>query len=136
MAAKRFTHIQQFTSDNVNFAGAGIRDTATSGQTKNVDYTVPFDVCLTGAVLIVVSAQNGDKATLQIIHPNGSTILNEFITDWGIATDQQFQFSLDLSYPANIASGLIIRVMYEAAGILGTRTIMCNYFLHKVIEQV
>lgn len=134
-APKRFTHVQQLTSDNVNFAGKSALGTATAGDTVNIDYTLPFDVCLTGATLIVKGGKTLDTVSLQVVHPQAG-VLSEFITDWYIAEDQDVQFTMDISYPANLSTGLIIRAVYKAAvGLTGTRTVRINYILHKVIEQ-
>ncbi|TXH10650.1 MAG: hypothetical protein E6R04_04775 [Spirochaetes bacterium] len=135
MVAKRFTNVDQFTSDNVAFAGAAASGDAVASETKNVDYSVPFDACLTGAVVIVQGAKIDDKVSLQVVHPTYG-VLNEFVTDWFMADDQSEQFALQLNYPANVPAGLTIRAVYKATADEGTRKVRINYFLHKVVEQV
>lgn len=131
---KRFISVDQFNSDVVLFAGKSAIGTAAAGDTVNIDYTLDFDALLTGATLIVKGGKSEDKASLQIVHPSAG-VLNEFVTDWYIAEDQDSQFSLDLNYPANLASGLIVRLVYKAkSGLTGTRTIRINYMLHKVLQ--
>jgi hypothetical protein len=135
MTAKRFTNVDQFTSDNVAFAGGSAAGDAVANETKNIDYTVPVDLCLTGAVVIVHGAKVDDKVSLQVVHPSLG-VLNEFVTDWYMADDQSEQFALQLNYPANVPAGLYIRAVYKATSEVGTRKARINYLLHKVVEQV
>ena len=133
-AAKRFTHIDQFTSDNVNFAGKSATGTAAAGETVNIDYTLTFNACMTGATLIVKGGKQNDKVTLQVVHPLYG-VVNEFITDWAVAEDQNTQFTMSIDYPANLPAGLTLRTVYKAqAGLIGSREVSINYFLHKVME--
>lgn len=134
MPAKRFTHIDQFNSDAVKFAGAAASGDVLALETKNVDYTVPFDVVLTGAVVIVKNASIDDKISLHVAHPVAG-IMETFVTDWFMAEDDNQQFALQLNYPANIPAGLIIRAVYKADGVQLTRQVRINYLLHRVIEQ-
>lgn len=135
MVAKRFTHVDQFNSDAVKFAGASASADVVAGENKNIDYTAPFDLLVTGAVVIVKGAKIDDKVSLQVAHPQAG-VLETFVTDWFMSDDQSEQFALQLNYPANIPAGLIIRALYKAAdGLIGTRQVRVNYLLHKVIQQ-
>lgn len=134
MPAKRFTHIDQFTSDAVQFAGSSATGDALENANSNIDYTCPFDLCITGAVLLVKDGKFGDKCCLQVVHPVAG-VINEFATDWAIASDQQKQFELALTYPANIPSGLSLRLLYKATSEAGTRKVAINYLNHKVLQQ-
>lgn len=134
MPAKRFTHTNQFTSDAVKFAGASASDDAVADETKTIDYTVPYDLCITGAAVVVKGGSIDDKVCLQVVHPQAG-VLDEFVTDWYMNEDRNHQFTIDLDYPANIPAGLIIRAVYKANSQAGTRNVRINYFLHKVIEQ-
>lgn len=134
MPAKRFTHTSQFTSDAVKFSGASAAGDAVADETKNIDYAVPYDLCITGALVLVKGGNINDKVCLQIVHPQAG-VLDEFVADWYMNEDRNDQFSIDLSYPANIPAGLIIRAVYKASSAAGTRDVRINYFLHKVIEQ-
>lgn len=134
MPAKRFIHVDQFTSDNVLFAGASAIGDALENANTNIDYVCPFDLCITGAVLLVKDGKFGDKCCLQVVHPVAG-VISEFATDWAIASDQQKQFELVLSYPANIPSGLTLRLQYKATSEAGTRKVAINYLNHKVLQQ-
>lgn len=135
MPAKRFTHTSQFTSDAVKFVGASAAGDAVADETKNIDYTAPYDLCITGAVVVVKGGNINDKVCIQVVHPQAG-VLDEFVTDWYMTEDRNHQFAIDLDYPANIPAGLIIRAVYKAGAAAGTRNVRINYFLHKVIEQL
>lgn len=134
MPAKRFTHNEQFTSDNVAFAGKSISGVAVASEIKAVDLLLTADHCLTGCLVLVHGAKIGDTTSLQIVHPTYG-VVNTFATDWFMSSDRENQFILDLSYPANLAAGLTIRALYKATAEAGSRTIMINYLLHRVVEQ-
>lgn len=134
MVSKRFIHIDQFNSDAVQFAGASATGDAAENTNTNVDYTCPFDLCITGAVLLVKDGKFGDKCCLQVVHPTAG-VVNEFATDWAIASDTQKQFELALNYPANLPTGLKLRLLYKATSEAGTRKVAVNYLNHKVLQQ-
>lgn len=134
MPAKRFTNVDQFTSDNVKFAGASAAGDVSENTNANIDYTCPFDLCITGAVLLVNGGKFGDKCCLQVVHPVAG-VVDEFATDWAVASDQQKQFELALTYPANIPSGVKLRLLYKATSAEGTRNVAINYLNHRVLQQ-
>lgn len=134
MASKRFIHIDQFTSDSVKFDGRGVSADAIENETKNVDLTLPHDVCITGSILIVVGGKVGDKVSLQVLHSSG-IVVDQFVTDWFIAPDQAKQNEFQLNYPANVPSGFILRAVYTSTAEAGVRTVMINHVLHKVLVQ-
>jgi hypothetical protein len=134
MVSKRFIHVDQFNSDAVQFAGASATGDAAENTNTNIDYTCPYDLCITGAVMLVKGGVFGDKCSLQVVHPTYG-VLNEFATDWAIAEDTQKQFELALEYPANLPTGLKIRLVYKANATAGTRKVAMNYLLHKVLAQ-
>lgn len=128
----RFTHVDQFNSDAVQFAAAGVSSSATASETKDIDYTVPYDLCITGAVMLVKGAKFQDIVSLKVVHPVYG-VINTFVTGWYIAEDSQKQFELQLNYPANLPAGLVVRATYVATAEEGTRQIAINYLLHKVM---
>ena len=119
-------------SSDIMFAGAGVYGEAEESQTVNIDYTVPYDLCLTGAVLMVKGAKFEDTVSLKVVHPVAG-VLATFVNGWFVVEDSQKQFELELSYPANIAAGLIIRATYAATAEVGLRDVAINYMLHKVL---
>jgi len=134
MAAKRFIHVDQFTSDALKFAGLSATGAAL-GAVTNIDKSLGFDVALTGAVLLVKGGRFGDRVSLQVVHP-AAGVLEEFVTDWYVTEDAQKQFEIQLNYPANVPTGLILRVVYKADVDLDVaRNVAINYITHRVIQQ-
>lgn len=122
-----------FVKSKLNFNGQSIRGEVETSQTTEADYTLADDHLLTGGVLLVKEAKIGDKVSLQIVHPTFG-VVNEFVKEYGLAEDQQVQFSLNLEYPAKLATGLKIRCKYEASSDPAKRQFVLNLLLHKVLE--
>lgn len=122
-----------FVKSKLNFNGQSIRGEVETSQTTEADYILADDHLLTGGVLIVKEAKIGDKVSLQIVHPTLG-VVNEFVKDYGLAEDQQVQFSLNLEYPAKLATGLKIRCKYVASDDSAKRQFVLNLLLHKVLE--
>lgn len=123
----------EFVKSKLNFNGQSIRGTVEPSQITEVDYTLADDHLLTGGTLIVKEAKITDKVSLQIIHPTYG-IINEFVKEYGVAEDQQVQFSLNLEYPAKLVTGLKIRCKYEASSDISVRQFVLNLRLHKILE--
>jgi len=128
----RPTHKSQFQSNNVNFNGQSCFGSCEATQTTNTDLTMTDDHFLTGGVLIIKNGKFGDKITLQVIHPTLG-VVNQFVTNFGVISDSEFQFKMVEDYPAKIFAGLSLRVVYIATLELGTRSFCLNYDLHKAL---
>lgn len=124
--------VSDFEKSKLNFAGKSISATVNENETVNADYTLADDMLMNGGVLIVKEAKITDKVSLQIVHPIYG-VVNEFVTDYRLAEDQQVQFNLELPYPAKLATGLTIRCKYVASEEKATRIFALNILLHKVL---
>lgn len=124
--------VSDFEKSKLNFAGKSVTGVVNENEIINADYTLSDDMLMTGGVLIVKEAKITDKVSLQIVHPLYG-VVNEFVTDYRLAEDQQVQFKLDLPYPAKILAGLTIRCKYQASEQNGQRTFSVNLLLHKVL---
>lgn len=123
---------EEFQSDQVNFNGQATFGSAIESQTTSADLTLTEDHLMTGGTFLVRGGKFGDKIKLQVIHPIYG-VVNQFITDYGVQSDNEFQFSLDLSYPAKLFAGLSLRVVYISTSEVGQRNYCINYLLHKVL---
>lgn len=124
--------VSDFQKSKLTFAGRSLTGIVNENETVNADYTLSDDTLITGGVLIVKEAKITDKVSLQVVHPILG-VVNEFVTEYRLAEDQQVQFKLDLPYPAKLVAGLAIRCKYEASDENGTRTFALNLLLHKVL---
>lgn len=125
--------VSDFQKSKLNFTGRSISGTANENETVDADYTFTDDTLMNGGVLIVKEAKITDKVSLQVVHPVCG-VVNEFVTEYRLAEDQQVQFKLDLPYPAKLVAGLTIRCKYEASEDKGQRIFALNLLLHNVLE--
>ena len=125
-------HTLQFQADCLNFNGQSVFTTCVDSQTITADITMTDDHLLTGGNFLVKGGKFGDRVKLQVVHPVAG-VVNQFVTDFGVQSDSEFQFSLNLEYPAKIFAGLKLRVSYTSTSEVGTRNICLNYMLHKIL---
>lgn len=126
-----------FDATKIQFSGKGICGVCevvdiTSITPKIIDMPLSDDYLLTGGQLIVKGANIKDHVSLQVVLPDG-TILSEFITQFRMVEDSDKQFEFNNNYPAKIYAGLVLRIIYQPAAIVGVRDIALNYYLHKVL---
>lgn len=138
-------NVKDFQADCLNFNGQAISGSVAASGVSNFDLTLTDDHLLTGGTLLVSGGIFGDKITLQVVDTGGIIpvpyraaypnypILNQFVTNYGIVSDSQRQFSLDINYPAKIFAGLTLRYVYTATATVSTRLICLNYSLHKTL---
>lgn len=130
-------NINDFVSVALSFNGVGLLATPTAQSITNVDYTAPFDILITGAVLMVKNATFGDSITFQVVDVNGiltppDTVLNQFVTNWYLVEDSQKQFEFQVNYPAKIYGNLVLRLIYNSVGEVSP-SLAVNYITHKVL---
>ena len=140
-------------ADGFRFRGFGISATATKETTTNIDYKLTEERYINGVDLILKDHEFGDTAKFQVVdkeyvyagilypadyggipwstaQPNG-VVLDEFGTDWNIASDEQHQHPVLLPYPARILVDLYIRIVYTSVGTVNDVKLRANLFLHK-----
>jgi len=115
---------------NLFFRGTGKKFTATKNSVTDHDFTLPFDRKMNGVQLILKNHVFGDTVKFQVVHPVYG-ILNEFGTDWNLVEDKQDQSPIKIEYPANIPTGLILRIKYASVGTVNDVSVNANYFLHE-----
>lgn len=123
-------------TDGMRFRGTGISGTATKNSTTNHDYNLPEDRFLNGVELLLCDHEFGDTVKFQVVDVDGvvypaGTVLDEFATDWNIASDTQRQGPYILPYPALIYSWMYIRVVYNSTGTVNDVKFKANLFLHR-----
>jgi hypothetical protein len=124
--------VSDFQSDCVNFNGMSSSGSAIENQTIASDITMTDVHLLTGGNLLVKGGKFGDKIKLQVVHPTAG-VVGQYVTDYGVQSDNEFQFALELTYPAKIETGLKLRLTYVSTAEVGTRQFCINYSLHKII---
>lgn len=123
----------EFDKSKLNKDARGFLFTAAHGSDTANDQTFEDDYLMTGgAVLLVKGGSWGDKVTFQVVHPNGTTVLGQFLTDWPINPDSTLQALPPSNYPAKITAGLILRAIYTSVGETDVE-IAIGYNLEKVL---
>lgn len=124
-------------TEGMKFRGTGIKGTATKNSVTNHDYELTEDRFLNGVELFLQDQEWSDDVKLQVIDIDNilgygaNTVLDEFGTDWNIATDQERQGPYILPYPALILKDLYIRIKYNSTGTTNDVKLKINLFLHK-----
>lgn len=123
-------------TDGVFFRGSGVSGTATKTTTTNIDYNMTEDRYLNGVEIFLRNQDWGDTIKLQVVDVDGAvyaagTVLDEFGTDWHVATDTERQGPYILPYPALVNSVFYIRLAYTSVGATNDVDIKANLFLHK-----
>lgn len=130
-------NILELNSSNVNFRGTGVSGTGTAGTSTSIDYLVTEDRIITGAYTILKNHVSGDSITLRVMDLDGviapaGTTLNEFATNWYVASDTQTQRGVNVPYPAKCLAGLYIRIVYNSVGLINV-DVRANISFHKIL---
>lgn len=123
-------------TEGMRFRGTGISGTATKNSSTNHDYNLPEDRYLNGVELLLENHQFDDTVKFQVVDVDGvvypaGTVLDEFATDWHIASDTERQGPYILPYPALVYSWMYIRIVYTSTGTVDDVKFKANLFLHK-----
>ena len=125
--------MSEFEGGKISFSGLHAKNTLMAGQSnQNIDLQLADDMLLTGGKLIVHNGAFGDTAKLQVCAPDGQgglIVASEYV-NWGMAEEENFIF--EVPYPAKLATGLTLRLVYSSTGIINP-FICINYILHKVL---
>lgn len=133
MTAPRQT--ADFDADRVKFRGTAKATTVGVG-TANLDLKITERRLLTG-LQILANANTGDYAKLQVIDIDNvlgygaGVVLDEFVDKWYMNSNADNQGLFETGYPADIATGLYIRIAYTNVVALTSVYLRVNYFLHK-----
>lgn len=130
--------VQAF-ADPVGFRARfkGISGTATKNTTSNIDYLLAEDRYINGVQIFLKNQVFGDTMKFQVVDVDNllgygaGTVLDEFGSDWNVSDDTQEQGIITVSYPAKIAAGLYIRMVYISTGNTNDVLVRVNLFLHK-----
>lgn len=107
-------NISEFVKSKLNKDGIGISGIAVAGQTTNLDITISDDYLITGGVLLVDGAVQGDNVDFQILY--GQTVIAQYITNWFINYKNIRQETPSTNYPAKLTAGLTLRLVYKSTG--------------------
>lgn len=121
-----------FNKDDMEFNGSSIYFSCEPSATSYGEINLSDDHIVNGGTLIVEGGDIEDRVSFQIVHPLAG-VIKQFVTDYGVASDK-FEMNLEIGYPSKVPAGLKIRISYTASSKTGTRKILSNLLLHKILH--
>jgi hypothetical protein len=117
------------------FRGASFSGIAIAEATTDIDYLLTAERWINGGILLLQNHNFNDSYVFQVVDKDNvlgygaGVVLDEFIKDYFVDSDNQAQQQLMLDYPARIYAGLYLRLKYTSVGTTNVN-IKCNLFLH------
>jgi hypothetical protein len=109
-------------------AGYGVVGQCTAGGQKTLDFTMPADLWIKGALVMTKDAEMGDWAEAHVYHPNGTTLIATFIHQW--YASEKGEIVIDTEMASKIPTNFIVRVIYHSTGVTDVG-IAINYKFYK-----
>jgi hypothetical protein len=125
------SNIIDFEKSKLNKSAIGIQQNVTAGQTVNIDYVLTDDLLILRGVLLVKNSSQGDYVDFQVLHPVYGLVA-QFVTSWFIDPDSTTQETPTSNYPAKLAAGLTLRLVYHSVG-QSNVWVAINYDAEKVL---
>ena len=122
--------VSDFEASKLNANYQSIQGTCTAGTIKNLDMVLTDDHLISGMEVTARGSNFGDTISFQVLM--GATVVNQFVTNWGVCTDTQVKIAKEIAYPAKLYAGLTLRVVYTSTGTVDVNIII-NLDLHKVL---
>jgi len=125
-------NISSFEKTKLFKDAKGIAATVPFGTSANIDLTLTDDILMAGGnIFLAKGAAAGDKITFQAVHPQAGVVA-QFVTDWFLDPDSTLQQVPTSNFPAKLAAGLKLRVVYVSVGSVDV-WVAINYNLEKVL---
>lgn len=128
--------VQDLDADKAKLKIQGFKGTAAVNSTTNIDFKLPEDRWISGGILIAQGTHWNDKICLQIIDKDNilglgaNFVVDEYVTDFYLITDSEFQIQMDAPYIALIPKDLYVRVVYTNTSTLDPVEIAFNLVSH------
>lgn len=136
MTALNVRKVSELDADKAKFKLQGFKGTMSVNATTNLDWKFPEDRWVSGAILLAQGTHWGDKICLQIIDIDNAlgyganTVLDEYVTDFYLVTDTEFQVQIESSYVALIPANVYLRVKYTNTSVLDPVEVALNLISH------
>lgn len=136
MATQAVRKVQDLDADKARFKLQGFKGIAEVDSTSNIDFKLPEDRWISGGVFIAQGTHWGDKICLQIVDIDNimgygaGLVLDEYVTDFYLVTDAEFQVQLESPYIALVPANLYIRIKYFNTSLLDPVEIAFNLVTH------
>lgn len=141
-------------TDNFRARHKGFSGTANANQTTTIQFKVHAteDRFMQGGKLLLKNHAAGDKVDFSVVdveylyagilypptyggtawsvaQPNG-VVLDKFVENWYVNSDEQAQEGIVSAYAARIYAGLYMRLDYTSTSILSNVSVKLNMYMH------
>lgn len=128
--------LTDLSPDNSLYKCQGFSGTAAANTTTDIDFKFPQERWLSGGALFVKGGNWGDTCTIQIVDVDNilgfgaNTVLREFITNFAICDDSQFQIRIEVPYVSVVPQDIYMRIKYTNNNATNSCQVACNIFTH------
>lgn len=128
--------IHDLDADKAKLKIQGFNGVANVNAITNIDFKLPEDRWISGGILIAQGTHWGDKICLQIIDKDNilgagvNYVIDEYVTDFYLITDSEFQIQMDAPYIALIPKDIYVRVVYTNISLLDPVEVAFNLVSH------
>lgn len=128
--------VSELDADKAKFKIQGFKGIASVNTTTNIDWKLPEERWISGGILLAQGTHWGDKICLQIIDIDNTlgyganTVLDEYVTDFYVVTDSEFQLQIEAPYIALVLANLYVRIKYSNTSILDPVEVVLNLVTH------
>jgi hypothetical protein len=128
--------VSDLDADKARYKLQGFKGTAAVNTTTNIDFELPEERWVSGGILMAQGTHWGDKICLQIIDINNvlgagyNFVVDEYVTDFYLVTDSEFQIQIESPYVALIPAGLFVRIKYTNTSVLDPVECVMNLVSH------
>lgn len=128
--------VSELDADRATYKMQGFKGTAAVNTITNIDWKVPEDRWISGGILLAQGTHWGDKVCLQIVDKDNvlgygaNVVLNEYVTDFYLVTDTEFQVQMEAPYIALIPANVYIRIAYTNTSLLDPVETVLNLITH------
>lgn len=128
--------VADLDADKAKYKLQGFKGTATVNSTTTIDWKFPEERWVSGGILLAQGTHWGDKVALQIIDKDNvlgygaNTVLDEYVTDFYLVTDTEFQVQLESPYVALVPANVYLRLLYTNTSLLDAVEVAFNLVTH------
>jgi len=136
MATQAVRKLADLDADKALLSIQGFRGTASVNSATNIDWKLTEDRWISGGILLATGTHWGDRVSIQIVDKDNvlgygaNTVLGQYVTDFYVVTDAQFQIQLEAPYIALVPANMYIRVVYTNTSLLDPVEIAFNVVTH------
>lgn len=136
MATQAVRKVADLDADKARYKLQGFKGAAAVNSTTNIDWKLPEDRWVSGGILLAQGTHWGDKICLQVVDKDNvlgygaNVVLDEYVSDFYVVTDSEFQLQLESPYIALVPANIYIRVAYSNVSLIDPVEVAFNLITH------